>query len=71
MIADALFEAVKELDGCLNDKALDHVVNGELRTEIQYLRDRMERMRIKLNAPLHWRGPEKSGIEDRGKLNVD
>jgi hypothetical protein len=70
IINDALFEAVEELDRCLSDKAFDHIIDDELRTEIQDLRDRMERMRIKLNTPFHHEGPGRSIIEVRGEINV-
>jgi hypothetical protein len=70
MIADALFERMKELDGFLNDRAFDHITNGEIRTEICELRDYMEKLGIKLNTPFHWKGPEKSRTENRGELNV-
>jgi hypothetical protein len=67
---DLLLEAVKELDGCLNDKAFDHIVNGDLRTMIQELRDRTETIRIKMDTSSRWTSAERPRTEDRGEINV-
>ena len=69
-VSDRFYEAVKELDGCLKDKIFAHIIDGELRTEIQKLRDRMERMRININTSFHWEGSGRSGPENRDKFNV-
>jgi hypothetical protein len=47
MSSDLFLEAAKELDRCLTDKGFNHIIDSELRTEIQELHDRMEGMRIK------------------------